>query len=331
MRAASDVDDPSIWLHPTDPSKSLIIATVKAAAPAGALMVYDLDGRVIQQIGNLDRPNNVDIEYGFRFGGRATDIVVTTERLRRQLHVFSIAEDGRGLNEIAQIPVLDGSGNAGAPMGIGLYKRPRDGRIFAIVAPKSGPRENYLREYLLEDAGGRVQATMVRRFGRYSGHGEIEAVAVDDALGYVYYADERSAIHKWRADPDAGDADVELAQFGRDGFSGDREGIAIYAAADGTGYIVCTDQRPGRSEYRLYRREGEPGRPHEHQLVKVLQGPADSTDGIEVTSRALNDAFRQGMLIAMNSKGRNFLLFSWEQIAASGTPRLRAAAAAEAR
>ena len=43
----------------------------------------------------------------------------------------------------------------------------------------------------------------MRRFGTFSGLGEIEAVAVDDALGYVYYADEGTGIHKWHADPDA--------------------------------------------------------------------------------------------------------------------------------
>ena len=32
--------------------------------------------------------------------------------------------------------------------------------------------------------------------------GEIEAVAVDDAPGYVYYADEGNGTHKYHADPD---------------------------------------------------------------------------------------------------------------------------------
>jgi len=37
------------------------------------------------------------------------------------------------------------------------------------------------------------------------------------------------------------------------------EGIAIYALADGTGYIVCTDQLDGNSEDHVYPREGIPG------------------------------------------------------------------------
>ena len=74
-----------------------------------------------------------------------------------------------------------------------------------------------------------MKATFVRYFGAFSGTGEIEAVAVDDALGYVYYADEGNGIRKYHADPDHRDAASELAHFGRTGFRADREGIAIYA------------------------------------------------------------------------------------------------------
>jgi myo-inositol-hexaphosphate 3-phosphohydrolase len=31
----NDPDDPAIWVHPTDPSHSLIMGTMKVAAPAG--------------------------------------------------------------------------------------------------------------------------------------------------------------------------------------------------------------------------------------------------------------------------------------------------------
>jgi 3-phytase len=202
-------------------------------------------------------------------------------------------------------------------MGIALYRRPRDGAIFAIVAPKTGPRQGYLGQYRLEDDGaGRVKTSFVRYFGSFSGKGEIEAVAVDDALGYVYYADEGNDIHKYHADPDNPNAANELAHFGRTGFRADREGVAIYARADGTGYIICTDQISGNSEYHLYRREGEPGRPHDHsRLVKVVRGGADSTDGLEVTSRPLGAMFPDGLMVAMNSSGRNFLLYRWEDVA----------------
>ena len=68
-------------MHPTDPSRSLIIGTVKVAAPAGAVVAYGLDGQIRQMIPGIDRPNNIDVEYGIRLRGQPVDIAVATERL----------------------------------------------------------------------------------------------------------------------------------------------------------------------------------------------------------------------------------------------------------
>ena len=328
---SDDPDDPAIWVHPTDPARSLIIGTNKVAAPSGAIVVYGLDGRIRQTISGLDRPNNVDIEYGLAIGGQPTDIAVVTERLKHRLRIFRIPRDGGPLADISSgggAAVLAGeTGERAEPMGIALYRRPRDGAIFAIVSPKTGPQQGYLWQYRLEDDGaGRVKASYVRRFGGFSGLKEIEAIAVDDALGYVYYADEGNGIHKWHADPDAPGAARELAHFGRTEFAGDHEGIAVYARPDGTGYIVCTDQIDGNSHYHVYRREGGPGGPHDHApLIKCVRGGADATDGIEITPAALGTRFPKGLMVAMNSGPKNFLLYRWEDIANTGEPRLKMA------
>ena len=316
-----DPDDPAIWVNRKDPSRSLILGTMKVAAPRGALAVFDITGRLRQLADGIDRPNNVDVEYGLDLDATATDIAVVTERLGRRLRIFAIASDGSSVRDISHggLPILAGAaGDEGAPMGIGLYRRPKDGAIFAIVAPKAGPRTNYLWQYRLEDDGaGDVKATFVRRFGAFSGSGEIEAVVVDDELGYVYYADEDAGIHKWLADPDAAGADRELALFGTTGYQRDREGLGIYARADGTGYIVSVDQLPGESIFHVYPREGEPGRPHDHTRVLLsFTGGADSTDGLEVTSENLGPTLPEGALIAMNSASRNFLVFPWPKVAA---------------
>lgn len=307
-----DPDDPAVWVHPADPQQSLILGTDKAAAPQGALYVFGLDGKIRQKVPGIDRPNNVDVEYGFRLGGEAIDIAVVTERYKQRLRIFRIVDGGvSDITSPDRSRVFAGeSGEAAAPMGIALYRRPRDGAVFAIVSPKTGPREGYLAQYRLEDDGnGRVGVSLVRRFGRFSGGGEIEAVAVDDALGHVYYADEADGIHKYPADPDHPQAARELSHFGKTGFSGDREGIGIYARPDGTGYIVCTDQLDGASRYHIYRREGAP------ELVAIIRGGADSTDGIEVVSAPLGPRFPKGLLVAMNSGPRNFLVYGWEEIA----------------
>jgi 3-phytase len=330
---SNDPDDPAVWVHPTDPSRSLILGTMKVAAPAGAVVAFGMDGQIRQVISGIDRPNNIDVEYGLQLGGKRFDIAVVTERLARQLRIFRIEPTGGRLVDIGAVPVLQGQpGEAGAPMGIALYRRPRDGATFAIVAPKEGPRQGYLWQYRLADAGaGRVGATLVRRLGNFSAtsirdENEIEAVAVDDALGYLYYSDEADGIHKWHADPDHADAARELAHFARTGFRGDREGIAIYALPDGTGYIVVTDQIDEDSEYHLYPREGAAGNPHDHSReIAVLRGGADATDGIEISSRPLGPGLPSGVLVAMNSGPRNFLVFRWQDIAAAVKPELRLA------
>ena len=254
---------------PKDPSRSLILGTMKVAAPAGAIVAFGMDGQIRQVISGIDRPNNIDVEYGVQLGAQRVDIAVATERLARQLRVFRIdPSDGR-LVDLGGIPILEGqAGEAGAPMGIGLYRRARDGAIFAIVAPKEGPREGYLWQYRLVDAGdGRVGARFVRRFGNFSAttvreENEIEAVAVDDRAG-VRLLRGRGGRHPQVAGGSgprgrrAGARALRTKRLSRRS----RRASRIYALPDGTGYIVATDQLDEDSEYHLYPREGTAGEP----------------------------------------------------------------------
>jgi 3-phytase len=327
----NDPDDPAIWIDRRAPSRSLIAATDKKDG-VGGLYVFGLDGRIRQIITPLDRPNNVDVEHGVVIGDRPIDIAVVTERNQRRLRAFRIRPDGSGLDDAAPagLPVLVGqAGEAGQPMGIALYRRPRDGATFAIVSPKSGGARDYLWEYRLGDDGrGGLTATLVRRFGNFSGigpapgePGEIEAIVVDDELGYVYYADERYGIRKWHADPDHPAAATELAVFGRDGYEGDREGLAIYELGGVRGFLVSSDQVPRATRLHVYPREGVGGHPHDHPRLAVIATPADETDGLEATAVAL-PGYPAGLLVMMNSGPRNFLLFDWRAVDSA----LRAAA-----
>jgi 3-phytase len=323
---AHDPDDPAIWRHPSDPGRSLILGTDKVAG-VGALYVFGLDGKVRQTLGPLDRPNNVDVEYGVRFGARTVDVAVVTERKQHRLRVFAIPADGGALSDLAPrgLPVLEGmTGAQSEPMGVALYKRPRDGAVFAIVAPKSGSDRDYLWQYRF-DAGpdGAPRLTRVRRFGAFSGigpepgeAGEIEAVVVDDELGFVYYSDERFGIRKWAADPDDSAAAAELAVFGRDGYLGDREGLAIYPTGPGRGFIVSSDQIEGATRVRLYPREGIGLSPHVHEPTATIVTQSDETDGLEALAAPL-PGFPQGLLVMMNSSAKNFLIYQWAEIATS--------------
>jgi 3-phytase len=201
-------------------------------------------------------------------------------------------------------------------MGIALYRRPKDGAIYAVVSRKAGPSGAYLWQYrLVPTAGGRVRLHKVREFGQFSGDGEIEAVAVDDQLGYVYYADENYGILKYHADPEHPEASKLLAVFGKEGFEGDREGIAVYSTRGDKGYLLCVDQRPQRSVVYVFPREGTSANRHDHQQpVAVIHTDSDETDGIEATSHPLGKQFPSGLLIMMNSRARNFHLYRWQPL-----------------
>ena len=311
---AHDTDDPAIWINPDDPARSLIIGTDKEID--GGLYVFDLQGKMIPEknVLGLQRPNNVDVEYGLMLNGQPTDIAVTTERFTHRLRVYALPDmeaiDGGG------IPVFEGETGEEYRdlMGISLYKRSADDNIFAIVGRKTGPTDStYLWQYRLEDNGqGQVQAELVRKFGAFSGIHEIEAIAVDDALGYVYYSDETVGVRKYYADPERGNA--ELALFATEGFTEDHEGISIYTLPDGTGYILISDQQANR--FHIYTREGSEGDPHAHQLLKIIETETLESDGSETVATSLGPDYPHGLFVAM-SEGKTFQIYRWEDIAGS--------------
>jgi 3-phytase len=68
-----DGDDPAIWIHPTDKTKSRILTTTKSEEGAG-FALFDLQGQILSQL-PAGEPNNVDIIYGFtRDDGRVVDL-----------------------------------------------------------------------------------------------------------------------------------------------------------------------------------------------------------------------------------------------------------------
>lgn len=310
-RVDDDSDDPAIWVDSADPARSIVIGTDKG----GALFAFDLAGKRIdaRTVRGLERPNNVDVEYGLATSDGDIDIAVCTERDAGRIRVLRAPTlepiDGGG------IAVFAGEPNTRA-MGIALYRRPRDGAVFAIVARKDGPDGALLWQYRLEStAGGTVRATHVRSFGHWRGPeldlggdatNEVEALFVDDRLGFVYYAEESYGIHKYAADPDAEDAATELAFFGTDGFVGDREGISVVETGPTTGYLLVSDQQARR--FRVFRREGSDADPHAHTELTTIDVRANESDGSECVTAPLGERFPRGVFVAM-SDDRTFHLY----------------------
>ncbi|MFS4468759.1 phytase [Maribacter sp. 2210JD10-5] len=294
----NDTDDPAIWVNPEDASKSIVFGTDKETN--GAIYAFDLDGKIIEEktIRNIKRPNNVDVEYGFRLNDSTqTDILVFTEREQHQIRVFSIPDikplDVEGFPVFEDEELIENR----LPMGLALYKSPKDDAVYAIVGRKTGPSEGYLYQYaLLSDSTG-VSTSLVRKFGSFSGTKEIEAIAVDDENGHIYYADEGVCIKKYHAEPNMGNE--EISCFGGEYFLRDIEGIAIANYANGEGYIIVSDQQQGA--FNIFSRK-------DNSFIKAVNLSTKETDGCEVATVPLNDTFPNGLFAAMNDE-KNFYFY----------------------
>lgn len=309
----NDTDDPAIWVHPTNPSKSLIVGTDKEVG--GGVYVYDLNGKIVNKFIGMQRPNNVDIAYGLKVGDTVVDVAVVTERNSNQLRVFSMPDlkpiDGGGL------AMFEGETEEDYRdvMGIALYTHQQgteEQKIYAVVGRKSGPSSNYLWQYELKGKeDGTVEAKKVRAFGTYSGKKEIEAIAVDNELGYIYYSDEMAGVRKYYADPFKGNE--ELAFFATTDAKRDHEGIAIYKTGAQTGYILVSDQQ--ENNFLVYAREGKNGNPHQHELLAKIPVSTIECDGADASNANFGPPFEKGMLVAM-SNGNVFHYYKWEDIQA---------------
>lgn len=302
----NDTDDPAIWIHPTDPSKSLIIGTDKEAN--GGLYAYNLEGKIVNSFKNMGRPNNVDIAYDINMNGTKTAIAVTTEREKNRIRIFSLPNlkpiDNGG------IPVFVGEENRD-PMGIALYTRPSDKAVFAIVGRKFGSSGTYLWQYeLFYSETKNLSAKLIRKFGKFSGKKEIEAIAIDNEMGFVYYSDEQVGIRKYYADP-AKNNNNELAFFGQNDFKSDNEGIAIYKKTDKTGYILVSNQQA--NTFVVYPREGSKNNKNAHYKIAEFPTSTIECDGADATSVNLGSKFPQGLLVAM-SNGMTFQYYDWRII-----------------
>ncbi len=303
-------DDPAIWLHPTDPARSLILGTDKR----GGLLVYDMDGRQRQLISEDSRPNNVDVLYGFKLGGKTVDLAVASVRAAGSsgVKVWAIDPAAGRLSDVTAgkvLAVFDGR----VPYGLCTYRSPKDGRCYFFVNSAGGQVE----QHLLEEAGeGKVKARRVRAFGLKS---ITEGCVADDELGQFYIAEESVGIWKFPAEPDGGNQGRLIAKVGEHGLTRDVEGLTIYYAAGGRGYLIASSQ--GSDTFKVYTREGD------NRFVVTIDpagGKIDDvsdTDGIAVTNRPTSKLFPAGFLVVQdgsNSGGnQNFKLYDWRDIAAA--------------
>ncbi|MDY7395686.1 phytase [Aureibaculum sp. 2210JD6-5] len=299
-----DTDDPAIWVNKSNPEQSIVFGTDKDEINGG-VYAFDLDGKIIKEksLTGVSYPNNVDIEYGFALtDSTSTDILVFTEREKNQIRLYSIPDMKPLDNGGFKVFEDETDTKMKRPMGVSLYKNPENGNISAIVSRKEGPAQGYLYQYeFVADSSG-VKSNLIRKFGTFSGEKEIEAIAVDDALGYVYYSDESVGIRKYYADPEKGNEEISI--FGGELFSRDIEGIAIATYLGEKGYLIVSDQQD--HSFNFFKRS-------DNSFVKKLNLGTLETDGCDVTTEALGSKYPNGLFVSMNDE-KNFFFHALDSL-----------------
>jgi 3-phytase len=303
-------DDPAIWVHPDDATQSLVIGTGKKSG----LYVFDLEGRTLQVLED-GRMNNVDVRDGFPLGGETVAIVAASNRSNDGIAVYRIDAENRKLIDVADGVLPTGFAD---PYGLCLYHSGQSGEFFVFVNDSG---TGLVRQWRLSYNGsGRVAAEAVRDLPVGS---QAEGCVADDQNGTLYVAEEDIGLWKYSAEPGDGDERTSIDSTDESGrLTDDVEGIALYDSGNGKGYLVVSNQ--GANNYALYRREGDNAFVgFFHIVANAAEGidGASETDGLDVSSAGLGDAFPDGLLVVQDGRNiapeerQNFKYVSWSDVA----------------
>ena len=294
-------DDPAIWLHPSDPDRSLILGTNKQKG----LEVYNLEGVRVQtlDVGNL---NNVDLRQEVSWGERVMDIAVATNRSTNSLSLFSIDPES-GLVELLtdESVALD----LPTPYGTCLYKHGES--LFAFVNDKNGT----FQQWELRPEGNSQKSRS------FSVDSQPEGCVVDDASQTIYYGEEEFGIWKRHAGPLPNSEAILVESISDSALVADVEGMAIYRTADSDGFLVVSSQ--GDSSFAVFGLNGDNsyigsfriGNSDDEEIDGVSE-----TDGIDIANANFSPEFPIGILVVQDdensnpAENQNFKLIDWRNV-----------------
>ncbi|MDX2231990.1 MAG: phytase [Leptolyngbyaceae cyanobacterium bins.349] len=343
---SEDGDDPAIYVHPTDPSKSFVITSVKD----GGLRVYDLGGNLIQTIApNRVRYNNVDVLYGFELNGEMVDLAVVSDRRNDKVVFFRIDPDGEHGNFLTNVTAPSSTIFQAAPFeppysvssrsayGIAAYSSPVTGDDYVFVNRRETGDMAQLR---LVDAGnGQVGVEQIRNFtvpipagAPANTNPQLEGMVVDKETGILYIGQENVGIWKYGAEPGSSNTGIlidTVKKLGGQHLTDDVEGLTIYYGADGTGYLLASSQ--GNNTFAVYSRQTN------EFLGRFAVGPSGRIDGVQESDGAdvinlpLGPNFPFGLFVTQDGSNdpgvfveddgeienisSNFKFIPWENIA----------------
>lgn len=313
------IDDPSIWIHPDNGNKSLIIGANKKANPGG-IEVYNLEGKRIGAYG-VGKMNNVDVRYNFKLNGKKVDIAASTNRTTNTINIFVINPQTSELTEVTGNHL---ESKMEEVYGFSLYQSQRSGKMYGLITGKEGEFEQW---ELYDNGNGKVDGKLVRELKIGS---VTEGIVADDEYGKFYVSEENVAIWKYDAEPNGGllpEARIDTVDGIR--LTEDVEGVTIYYGKDGEGYLIASSQ--GSDRYVIYdRKSGK-----YVTTFMVDDGEIDGTsetDGIDVQSFGLGDKYPDGIFITQDNTNvepdgsianQNFKIVPWEDIAEGAKKKLK--------
>ena len=293
-------DDPAIWVHPTDSSKSLILGTDKKVG----LHAYDLSGKEVQFL-KLPDPNNVDLRQGISIGSLSGDFAVTSNRGNNTFSILRVTENGA--EDLVQLPAVTPE-----PYGICMAG---GAQPLVAITHKTGELDIYAIDYDGTFKADRIGTDHVPGV-------QMEGCVFDEANGVLYVGYEEVGIFRF----DLGLIDRPVAPSTIDVMGSDTrliadiEGLTIYKTGEKSGYLIASVQ--GDNSYQVYDRES--GRPA--LRFRITNGPAadgaEETDGLDVSSAPLGAAYPKGLLVVQDGFNRgdqgrqNFKLVDWRKVEA---------------
>lgn len=331
-----DADDPAIWLHPTDPSRSLVAGALKD----GGLDVYDLRGEVVQSLSPAGvRYNNVDVLYSFPLAGAATDLFVASDRYEDVLAVFAIDPGTLRLRNVTdpESPLIytepsEEPDRETTAYGLATYFDPATNGFHAFVSRRE---TNEVAQLRLLDNVGAVSWEVVRRLtltlpeGYDGDNPQVEGMVVDAELGVAYMAQEQVGI--WKLTLDGGAPEL-IYPLDDEVLTADAEGLTVYYGPAGSGYLLASSQ--GSSTFAVFDRAGD--NPYLGSFSVGQNGdidPADESDGAMVVNVPLGERFPQGLLVVhdglndpevlveddgeLENASTSFKFVPWERVAAA--------------
>ena len=309
-------DDPAIWIHPTDPNKSLILATDKKAGVG----VYDLEGN-LKQFVPAGLPNNIDLRQGVTVGDWTGDLAVTSNRVDNSVTLFSVAETGA--------TIIGSFGADVEPYGICLGRvggMSADDAIVAFVTYKSG----LIQGYEIQSVHPAVKAMQI---GSLSLSSQLEGCVHQDETNSLFIGEEGAGIWQLKTrlsldGPIDGlsegvfDPPTKVDGVGElTGLVADVEGVALYDNGEQQ-YLIASSQ--GNDSYAVY----DAAVPYDFRgrfrigasAASGVDG-AQETDGIEANGAAMGDRFPLGIFVVQDGfnaplgTSQNFKVVDWRDIA----------------